>query len=103
MEICGNSGLPIPMLPRLHQSNGYMKGKLWAWRVQKSFALVGADTVLISVGPQYTPCHGGVIYSPERKYANSQAYQSPWYSICSKGMVISKGSYGHGEFKNVFP
>ena len=61
MEICGNSGLPIPMLARLHQSNGYMKGKLWAWRVQKSFALVGADTVLHSAFPQTTLFLGGCI------------------------------------------
>ena len=76
-EICESSGLLIPMVPCLYQSNGYMKRKLRAWRVQKCIALVGADTVLISAGPQYTPCHGGVIYSPERKYANLQAYQSP--------------------------
>ena len=29
-EICKTSGLPIPMVPRLHQSNGYMKKKLRA-------------------------------------------------------------------------
>ena len=44
-EICETSGLPIPMVPHLHQSNGYMKSKLRAWRVQKCIALVGADTV----------------------------------------------------------
>ena len=32
MEICEISALPIPMVPRLHQSNGYMKRKLWAWK-----------------------------------------------------------------------
>ena len=45
MEICGTSGLPIPMVPRLHQSNGHMKRKLRAWRVQKYISLVGADTI----------------------------------------------------------
>ena len=29
MEICETSGLPIPMVPRLLQSNGYIKRKLW--------------------------------------------------------------------------
>ena len=58
MEICGTSGLPIPMVPRLHQRNGYMKRKLRAWRVQKCIALVGADTVLTSAGPQSTLFHG---------------------------------------------
>ena len=59
-EICENSGLPIFMVPRLHQSNDYMKRKLPAWRVQKCIALVGEDTVLTSVGPQTTPFDGGL-------------------------------------------
>ena len=58
-EICETSGLPNPMVPRLHQCNGYIKRKLPAWRVHKCIALVGADTVLTSSGPQTTPCHGG--------------------------------------------
>ena len=58
MEICESLGLPIPMVPRLHQSNGYIKRKLRAWRVQKFIALVGADTVLTSSGPETTPLHG---------------------------------------------
>ena len=58
-EICENSGLPNPMVPLLHQSNGYIKRKLREWRVQKFIALVGADTVLTRAGPQTTPCHGG--------------------------------------------
>ena len=60
MEICKTSGLPIPMVPRLHQSNGYMKRKLGEWRAQKCNAIVGADTVLTSAGPQTTPFHWGL-------------------------------------------
>ena len=71
MEIGGNSGVHIPMVPHLHQSNGYLKRKLRAWRV----------------------------YGTEWKYAKLRPYQSPWYRVCTKAMVISKGSYGHGEFK----
>ena len=67
MEICGISGLPIPMVPRLHQSNGCIKRKLRAWRVQ------------------------------------IRSYQSPWYRVCTKAMVISKGSYGYRELKMVLP
>ena len=59
MEICENLGLPIPMVPRLHQSNGHIKRKLRAWRVQNCIALVGADTVLTSAWKQTTPFHGG--------------------------------------------
>ena len=58
-EICEFSGLLIPMVPRLHQSNGYMKRKLRAWRVQKCIDLVGADTVLTSAWLQTTPLLGG--------------------------------------------
>ena len=59
MEICKSSGLLIPMVPRLHQSNGYIKRNLRVWRAQKCSALVGAETVLSSAGPQTTPVYGG--------------------------------------------
>ena len=59
MKICETSGLPIPMVPCLHQTNGYIKMKLGEWRVQKCIAIVGADTVLTSTGPQTTPFDGG--------------------------------------------
>ena len=229
-EICETSGLLIPMVPRLHQCNGYINRKLRAWRVQECIALVGADIALTSAGPQTTPCHGGpyrvhqgnmrnfgptnthgtasapmqwlyqklrawtvqkcialvgadialtsegpqttprhggqyrvhqgnmrnfgptntdgtasapmqwlyqkeatgmesskmycpswcryrtnqcraanypvswgTVQGPPRKYAKLRAYQYPWYRVCTNAMVISKGSYGHGEFKNVLP
>ena len=59
MEICETSVLPIPMVPRLHQSNAYMKRKVRAWRVQNCIVLVGADTVLTTALKQSTPFHGG--------------------------------------------
>ena len=58
-EICKNSGIPNPMVPRLHQCNDYIKRKLREWRVQKCIALVGADSVLTSTEQQNTTCHGG--------------------------------------------
>ena len=59
MEICETSGLPIPMVLCLNQSNSYIKKELRVWRAQKCIALVGAETVLTSAGPQATPFHGG--------------------------------------------
>ena len=59
MEICEISALPIPMVPRLQQRNGDIKKNLRAWRVQKCIAIVGADIVLNTAGPQTTPFHGG--------------------------------------------
>ena len=64
VEICGNSGLHYPMVPRFHQRNGYMKRKLRTWRVQKCIALVGAHTVLTSSGPETTPFHGRLCRAP---------------------------------------
>ena len=58
-EICETSGLPNPMVPHLHQCNGYIKRKLREWRVQKCISLVSEGTVLTSAVPQTTPCHGG--------------------------------------------
>ena len=58
-EICESSGLPIPMVPPLRQSNGYIKRKLGEWRAQKCNAIVGVHTVLNSTGPQTTPFQGG--------------------------------------------
>ena len=49
------------------------------------------------------PVSWGVVYGPEWKYANLRPNQFPWYRVCNKAMVILKGSYGHGEFKNVLP
>ena len=167
METCETSALPIPMVPRLHQSNGYIKRKLRAWRVQKCIALVCADTVVTTAWKKSTPFHGGqyralngnmrnfgptnphgtaftpkqwlyqkeatgmespkmhrpslcryrtyhcveakypvswgAVQGTEWKYAKLRPYQSPWYRVCTKAMVISKGSYGNGEFKNVLP
>ena len=62
-ERCEISSLSIPMVPRLHQCNGYIKKKLRAWRVQKCIALVGANTVLTSAGPQTTHAMGGNVGS----------------------------------------
>ena len=43
-EIFGNSGLPITMVPCLHQSNVYIKRKLQVCRAQKCNFLVGAQS-----------------------------------------------------------
>ena len=59
IEICETSDVPFPMVPRLHQSNGYLKRKLRVLRARKYIALVGEDRVLTSAGPQATPFHGG--------------------------------------------
>ena len=52
MEICIKSGLP--MVACLHQSNSYIKRKLWGRRAQKYFPWVGAKRVQTSTGLQIT-------------------------------------------------
>ena len=58
MEICETSGPPISMVPRLHQSNVYIKRKLRVWRAQKCIALVRGKTPSTCTGLQTTPFHG---------------------------------------------
>ena len=53
-EICGNPGLPLPMVPCLHQSNVYIKRKLRVWRVIKCIPLVGTRNSLTCAGLQTT-------------------------------------------------
>ena len=54
MEICGNPGLPFPMVLYLHQSNVHIKRKLQVWRVQKCIPLVRGKTALTCAGLQTT-------------------------------------------------
>ena len=98
-EICETSSLPIPMVPRLHQCNGYIKRKLRAWRVQKCITLVGADTVLTSAGPQTTPCHGGQYrvqrgnmrnFEPTNPHGTASAPMQWLYQKEATGMESSK-------------
>ena len=48
----GNPGLPLAMVPCLHQSNVYIKRKLRVWRVQKCIPLIGTKTSFTCVGLQ---------------------------------------------------
>ena len=103
-EICETSNLPmsmvpIPMVPRLHQCNGYIKRKLPVWRVQKCIALVGADTVLTSEGPQSVPCHGvqyriqrGIMrkFEPTNRHGTASSPMQWLYQKEATGMESSK-------------
>ena len=85
MEIFETSVLPIPMVQRLHQSDGYIKKKLRVWRAKKYIALVGEETVITSAGPQTTPFHDG-------KYSHGTAFApKQWlYQKVATGMESSK-------------
>ena len=98
-EICETSDLPIPMVPRLHQSNGYTKRKLQIWRAQKCIGLVGAEIVLTSAGLQITPFHGGQYrvgngnmrnFGPSDPHGTVFAAKERLYQKKSMGMKSSK-------------
>ena len=103
MEICETSGLPIPMVQRLQQSNGYIKRKLRVWRAQKCIALVGAETVLTSAGPQTTPFHGGQYRVRSGNMRNFGPTNPHGTTFAQKQWLYQKGRYGYGELKNVLP
>ena len=53
-------------------------------------------------GTANDPVSSKPVLGQERKFAELRVYLLPWYIVCTKGMLISKGSYGYGESKNVF-
>ena len=57
-EPCVNWGLPIAMVPCLHQGNIDIKRKLRRWRAQKCIFLVGANSPLTSSGCPTIPSQG---------------------------------------------
>ena len=99
MEICKTSALPIHMVPRLHESNGYIKRKLRAWRVQNCITLVGADIVLTTAWKQSIPFHGGLYraqngnmrkFGPTNPHGTAFAPKQWLYQKESTGMESSK-------------
>ena len=94
-----NFGPTIPLVPHLHQCNGYIKRKLREWRVKKCIALVGADIALTSAGPQTTPCHGGQYrvhqgnmrnFGPTNTHGTGSAPMQWLYQKEATGMESSK-------------
>ena len=99
MQICETSGLLIPMVPRFHRANVYIKWKLRVWRSQKGIALVGEETILTSAGPQTTPFDEGQYragngnvrnFGPTNPYGNAFAPKQWLYQKKNTGMVSSK-------------
>ena len=57
----------------------------------------------LAVQDSKLPLFMGAVQGREWKYVNLRAYQSPWYRVCTKAILILKGSYMYGELKNVIP
>ena len=88
------------MVPCLHQSNAYIKKKLLIWRVQKYNFLVGAKTLPTNTGLQTTPFHAA-LWKLTMEFCRNSGLPIAMVLFCTKAMLISKGSYGYGEPKNV--
>ena len=108
MEICVNSGLPIVVVPCLHQTNVYIKRKLRGWRVNKCTPLVGVKTVLTCAGLQTTPVHGRHYRAENgnlRKFGSTNRHRTVFapkqclYQKEAKGMESSK-MYFLSRYKN---
>ena len=69
-EIFGISGLPIAMVPCLHQCNVYLKRKLRVWRTQKCNFLVCAKTALTGTDQQTTSYHAAPYWASNGNYRN---------------------------------
>ena len=103
MEICGTSGLPVLMVPRLHKSNGHLKTKLREWRVQECIALVGADIVLTSAGPQSTTFHGGWYRAQNGNMRNFGPTNHHGTAFAPKKWLYEKEATGMESSKMYYP
>ena len=103
MEICSISGLPIPLVPRLHQCNRYIKRKLRAWRVQKCVALVCADTVITSAGPLTTPFKGGEYSAQNGNMRNFGPTNPHGIAFAPNKWLYQKEATGMESSKMYFP
>ena len=102
MEIFETSGIPIPVVPRLHQSNGYIRKQLRVWIAQKCIVLDGAETVLTTYLPQTTPFQWGQYsagngnmrdFDPLNPHSTEFALKQLLYQKEATGMESSKIYY----------
>ena len=86
MQISETSGLPIAMVPCLHQSNIYIKRNLYGYSANKYYPWVGAKTVQTFTGLQITRIH----ISPYR--AENANFRNFGASYCH-GTVFARKQY----------
>ena len=70
IEIFRISGLPIDMVPCLHQCNVYVVRKLQVWRAQKFNFVVSAKSTPTGTGQQTAPCLAALYWASNRKFSN---------------------------------
>ena len=99
MESCGISGLPIAMVPCLHQINVHIKWKLRVWGTQKCNFLVGAKNRTYRYGPANYLVSSNLIQRQQWKFAEFRVHLSPWYRVCTKSMFYQKEGTAVGNPK----
>ena len=62
---------------------------------------VKKKNVLAVTGLETTRIHAAPNRADNGNLEEIQGYLSRWYRICTKAMIISKGSYGYGDRKNL--
>ena len=67
----------------------------------KMYSACRCKNLIYLCGTANDPVTCKLVYGWERKFAEIQVYNFPWYRVCTKAMFISKGSYGYGESKKV--
>ena len=75
MQISEISGLPIAMVPCLHQNNTYIKRKLYGCRVQKLNFCEGAKSVRTSTNLQLTRIHVSQYRADNANFRNLVSYR----------------------------
>ena len=101
MQVYKISGLPIAMVPCLHQKNIYIHRKPKGCRAQEYYHWVGANREQTSTGLQITRIHMSPYRSDNAKFPIVRGFLSPWFRVCNKAIFISKGSFRDAESKNI--
>ena len=98
-EIWGNSGLPFPTVPCLHQGNNYIKRKRENGELK--------NVIFVSVQKAHSPMRGGKLpgfmqlwVGPNMEIWGNSGLPFPT-ALCTNAIIISKGRWGNGEPKNV--
>ena len=103
IEKCENTGLQLSIVPRLHQSNGYIKWRLRAWRVQKCNASDSGDAALTSAGSQTTPFHGGQYKAQNGNIRNFGPTNTHGTAFARKQWLYQKEATGIESIKMYCP
>ena len=82
------------MVQCLHQSNVHIKRKSWPMESPKIYSSSRYKKCTYLCGSANYPVSCKAVYGRERKFVEIRAYLSPWCSVYTKAMLISKEKLG---------